>query len=64
MISHPGINWDHKDKSINKGAMHEGWYVGCPSEHYDGLVKHCEIHPSASWYNDINDAIRAWNLRA
>jgi len=64
MVRHPGNNWDGKmGDNVNIGALHGLWYVGCPQEFFEGLVKHCEISPSASWFADINLAIKAWNHR-
>jgi len=67
IIRHPGLNWDGKSgKDVNIGALHGTWYVGCPSQFFDheDLTKHCEIHPSASWYGRLEDAIKDWNKRA
>jgi hypothetical protein len=61
IIMNPGINWDGKEKHLNVGAGHGTWYVGCPTNYFEGSVPHCEIHPSASWYARLPDAIKAWN---
>lgn len=61
IVSHPGCNWDGKmGGCVNIGANHGNWYVGCPSPFFDG---NCEVHPSASWYAHLKDAIRDWNKR-
>ena len=63
-VSNPGHNWDGKEgKNINIGANHETWYVGCPNPFFDGIVKHCEIQPSASWYASLEEAEKQWNKR-
>ena len=63
-VSNPGHNWDGKEgKHINIGACHNLWYVGCPHPFFEGAVKHCEIHPSASWFADLEEAEKQWNKR-
>lgn len=65
IVRHPGMNWDGKSgKHVNIGARHGTWYVGCPSQFFEGLAKDCEVHPAASWYARLEDAIKAWNKRA
>lgn len=63
ITSHPGINWDGKEKHINKGGMFGLWYVGCPSGVHDFISHKCEIKPAAKWYADLKVAIRHWNER-
>jgi len=62
-VSHPGMNWDGKKEHMNIGACHNTWYVGCPFPFFEGLVKHCDVHPSASWFVSLEEAERVWNER-
>jgi hypothetical protein len=64
VVSNPGQNWDGKlGKGYIIGGMHGLWYVGCPHEFFECEVPHCEIHPSASWFARLEDAIKEWNNR-
>ena len=66
IVMHPGL-WYEKPP-VNKGASHGLWYVGCSYNFFEGLdagvVPMCEITPSASWYANLEDAIRHWNTRS
>ena len=64
IVRNPGSNWDGKQgKHVNIGAGHGTWYVGCPSDFFEGVVKDCEVHPAACWYAHLADAIKVWNTR-
>ena len=62
IVRHPGI-WDNptKESGLNNGRLHGLWYVGCPSVFFELSAPHCEIHPAASWYARLKDAIKDWN---
>jgi hypothetical protein len=63
IVRNPGINWDGKQKHLNKGAGFVTWYVGCPSAFFEDIAPHCEVHPAACWYAHLEDAIKVWNTR-
>ena len=63
IVMHPG-NWNVKLPQ-QEGGMHKTWYVGCSYPFFEGLDNKpiCEVKPSASWYADLDNAIKHWNFR-
>jgi len=64
IVRHPGI-WDNPAKGVNNGRLHSTWYVGCPSGFFEAVdgIPDCKVHPSASWYAHLADAVKDWNKR-
>lgn len=63
IVRNPGTNWDGKQEHLNVGAGYGTWYVGCPSVFFESTAKDCQVHPSASWYAHLADAVKDWNTR-
>ncbi len=66
IVMHPGHNWDSKNKDMVTGACYGLWYVGCSYEYFETCEDKgtCHVHPAASWYKDLEEAIKHWNTRA